>query len=223
VRRRAGLILVLLGPPGVGKGTQGGRIAVHYEVPAISTGAMFRDAVAHGTELGRVIQRYKIDRGEYVPDEVVVGAIQARIEEPDCARGFLLDGFPRTIPQADALDDLLAAHDWRLNGVLDFEAPMDVLVQRFSGRRVCPVDGLTYHILTQPPLQPGICDVCKSALITRADDAPEVVQRRLEVYHEKTAPLLEYYRQRQLLHTIDATVEPETVFGQVVEVIDRLR
>ncbi len=223
MQTRARLILVLLGPPGVGKGTQGARIAVHYDVPTISTGAMFREAVARGTELGRVIQRYKIERGEYVPDDVVIRAVEARTLEPDCENGFLLDGFPRTIPQADALDAMLAAQGRKLTGVLDFEAPIAQIVLRFSGRRVCPVDGSTYHIVNQPPLQPGICDICKSRLITRPDDAPDVVQRRLEVYAEKTAPLQSYYRERGQLYVIDATTEPETVFGQVIHVLDGLR
>src|SRR5579871_362243 len=135
------MILVLLGPPGVGKGTQGGRIAVHYNIPTISTGAIFRDAVARGTELGRVIQRYKIEKGEYVPDDVVIGAVRARISEPDCEPGFILDGFPRTIDQAEALGRMLAEQNRPLNCVLDFEAPLELIVGRFSGRRVCPRDG----------------------------------------------------------------------------------
>jgi adenylate kinase len=216
------MILVLLGPPGVGKGTQGERIALHYDVPTISTGAMFRDAIARGTALGRTLRRY-MDKGEYVPDEIVVPAVRERISAPDCAKGFLLDGFPRTPPQAEALDLLLAEQRRKLTGVLDFEAPLDVLIQRFSGRRVCPVDGSTYHIINQPPIQPGICDLCKSQLVLRPDDAPEVVQRRLEIYAEKTAPLQDYYRARGLLHVIDATAEPETVFGQVIAVLDGLK
>lgn len=220
---KRGMILVLLGPPGVGKGTQAARIAVHYEVPAISTGVMFRDAVARGTELGRIIQRYKIERGEYVPDDVVVGAVKARISEPDCEKGFLLDGFPRTIPQAESLDSMLAEMDRKLTGVLDFEAPIADIVARFSGRRVCPVDGSTYHIVNQPPVQPGLCDICHSQLVTRPDDAPDVVQRRLEIYKEKTAPLLEYYGARGVLHTVDANAEPETVFGEVIEALDSLK
>ena len=216
------MILVLLGPPGVGKGTQGARIAVHYEVPTISTGAMFRDAVARGTELGRVIQRYKIEKGEYVPDDVVTAAVKTRTEQPDCASGFLLDGYPRTIPQADSLDAMLAERGTRLDGVLDFEAPIPLIVGRFSGRRVCPVDGSMYHLETNPPLQPGLCDQCGSRLIRRPDDEPDVVQRRLEVYAEKTAPLLDYYKQRGMVQTLDASMEPETVFAQVVATIDRL-
>lgn len=217
------MILVLLGPPGVGKGTQGARIAVHYDLPTISTGALFRDAVARGTELGRIVQRYKIERGEYVPDSVVVSAVKARTGEPDCANGFLLDGFPRTIPQAEALDELLGEQGRKLNGVLDFEAPVEEIVKRISGRLVCPVDNSMYHLVNQPPRQPGLCDVCHTELVQRADDAPDVVQRRMEVYREKTAPLLAYYKDRGMLYTIDATAEPETVFGQVIATIDRLK
>jgi adenylate kinase len=217
------MILVLLGPPGVGKGTQGSRIAVHYNIPTISTGAMFRDAVARGTELGRVIQRYKIEKGEYVPDDVVIGAVKVRIAEPDCEPGFILDGFPRTIQQAEALDQMLTAQGRKLNGVLDFEAPLELVVGRFSGRRVCPRDGSTYHIVTQPPLQPGLCDICHTELITRPDDAPEVVTRRLQVYAEKTAPLVAFYREHGLLRVIDASAEPETVFSEVVTVLSGLR
>jgi len=217
------MILVLLGPPGVGKGTQGTRIAVHYDIPTISTGSMFRDAVARGTELGRIIQRYRIDKGEYVPDDVVVGAVKARTCEPDCKDGFLLDGFPRTIAQAEALDGMLAGQNRKVDGVLNFQAPLDELVGRFSGRRVCPFDNSTYHIVNQPPLQAGLCDICHRELVRRPDDEPDVVQRRLEVYRTKTAPLEEYYRSRGLLHTIDATAEPETVFGQVVATIERMR
>lgn len=217
------MILALLGPPGVGKGTQAARISVHYGIPTISTGAMFRDAVARGTELGRIIQRYKIDKGEYVPDEVVINAVAARIEEQDCKPGFLLDGFPRTIPQAEALNALLEVRGRCLKGVLDFIAPFDEIVERFSGRRVCPVDGQTYHVVHQPPIQPDICDIHKVELTRRADDDPEVVKRRLEVYREKTTPLQDYYRRCGLLYTIDASVEPETVFGRVIETVELIR
>lgn len=223
MQRRAQMILALLGPPGVGKGTQAARIAVHYDIPTISTGVMFREAVARGTALGRIIQRYKIDKGEYVPDEVVVNAVRERINEPDCENGFLLDGFPRTVPQADRLDDLLEEKHTRLRGVLDFEAPIEEVVERFAGRRVCPKDGSTYHIVNQPPLHLGLCDICQTPLVTRPDDAPEVVRRRMEVYAEKTAPLLAYYQERGQLYVIDASAEPETVFGQVIAVLDKLK
>ena len=195
---------------------------MHYGIPTISTGAMFRAAIARGTDLGRIINNVRIDKGEYVPDSIVVAAINERTEEADCAEGFLLDGFPRTIPQAEALETILAARGQQLDGVLDFEVPMSELVQRFSWRRVCPVDNSTYHLVSQPPQQSGMCDQCHSQLITRPDDDPDVVQRRLEVYAEKTAPLIVHYREQGQLHTIDATAEPETVFGQVVGLLDGL-
>jgi len=181
---------------------------------------MFRDAIARGTEFGRRIQRYRIDKGEFVPDEVVIDAVRERIHEPDCVKGFLMDGFPRTIPQAETFHRLLAEEKLRLNAVINFSAPIDDIVTRFSGRRVCPVDGSTYHITHQPPLQPGLCDVCGAQLEQRPDDDPVVVKRRLEVYTEKTAPLVEYYQTSGLLRTVDASREPETVFGQVVALLE---
>lgn len=217
------MILVLLGPPGVGKGTQAGRIAVHYDIPTISTGAMFRDAVARGTALGRIIQRYKIEKGEYVPDDVVVNAVRERTGQDDCKNGFLLDGFPRTVPQAEMLDAMLAQRGLKLTGAMEFTAPIPLIVERFAGRRVCPIDGSTYHITNQPPIQPGICDICHTPLVTRPDDAPEIVQRRMEVYAEKTAPLLDYYAAKGLLRVIEATAEPETVFGQVIAALDSIK
>lgn len=217
------MILVLLGPPGVGKGTQGARIAIHYGIPTISTGAIFRDALNRGTELGRSIQRYRIDKGEYVPDEIVLDAVKKRTLEPDCSSGYLLDGFPRTIPQAESLDKMLEARKLTLTSVLDFEARVELIVDRFSGRRVCPRDGSTYHIVTQPPLQPGLCDICHSLLERRPDDAPEIVRRRLEVYAEKTAPLAAYYKKSDLLHIVDAEPEPETVFSNVIILLNALR
>ena len=216
------MIVILLGPPGVGKGTQGQRISLHYGIPTISTGVMFRDAVARGTELGRIIQRYKIDKGEYVPDEVVIQAVRVRTEDDDCINGFLLDGFPRTIPQAEALEQMLDGQGRKLTGVLDFEAPIDDIVKRFSGRRVCPRDGSTYHVVTQPPLLAGLCDLCGTPLIQRADDDAQVVQRRLEVYAEKTAPLITYYKARNMLTTIDADAAPETVFSSVIAVMNKM-
>ncbi len=217
------MILVLLGPPGVGKGTQGTRVAVHYDVPTISTGAIFREAVARGTEFGRQIQRYRIDRGEFVPDEVVVGTVRARISEADCIGGFVLDGFPRTAPQADALQHILDEQKRSLTACLDFEADTELLVNRFSGRRVCPRDGSTYHVEMQPPRQAGLCDLCHAQLEMRPDDAPEIVRRRLEVYAEKTRPLIDYYSALGLLYTIDASPEPETVFSQVIALLTEVR
>ena len=217
------MIVILLGPPGVGKGTQGQRISIHYSLPTISTGVMFRDAVARGTELGRIIQRYKIDKGEFVPDEVVIQAVKARTLEADCANGFLLDGFPRTIPQAVALETMLLNDGHKLTGVLNFEAPIADIVKRFSGRRVCPRDGSSYHIETQPPMIAGLCDLCGTALVQRPDDDPDVVKRRLEVYMDKTKPLVTYYGKCNVLYTVDADAAPETVFSSVIAVLNKLR
>ncbi len=217
------MILVLLGPPGVGKGTQAGRIALHYEVSTISTGAMFRDAITRHTDLGRIIERYRIEKGEYVPDEVVIAAVKARTAEPDCETGFLLDGFPRTIPQAGALTTMLEERGQHVSGALELKAPIPEIVGRFSGRLVCPVDGSSYHLLTQPPVQSGLCDLCHTQLVRRADDDPDIVQRRLEVYMEKTTPLIEYYRERGLLYTVDAIAEPETVFSRVMDAIGQMK
>lgn len=217
------MILVLLGPPGVGKGTQGSRISIHYGIPSISTGAMFREAIANGDELGEKLKQYRMDKGEYIPDFLVVEVIRSRISLKDCTKGFLLDGFPRTIPQAAALDELLAEKHRKLTGALDFEAPIELLVRRFSGRRVCPNDGSTYHVVTQPPRQEGFCDLCHAELVTRSDDAPDVVRRRLEIYKEKTAPLTKYYGERGLLYTIDASAEPETIFSQVIALLNTMK
>lgn len=216
------MILVLIGPPGVGKGTQAARISLHYGIPAISTGAMFREAIAKGTPLGREIQRYHIEQGEYVPDEVVIRAISERISQPDCERGFLLDGFPRTVAQAEAFDSLLKQTARKLTAVLDFEAPQELLIRRFAGRRVCPNDGSTYNLETSPPRQPGLCDLCNAQLVMREDDRPEVVRNRLETYAKKTAPLIDYYKEKGLLYSIDASKDPETVFSQVLVLLERL-
>lgn len=208
--------LVLLGPPGVGKGTQGARLACHYDIPAISTGAMFRDAILHGTDLGHTIQQYRIERGEYVPDDIVIDAVQKRLSEPDCANGFLMDGFPRTIPQADSLEHMLQIQQRRLTGVINFAAPLETIVKRFSGRRVCPNDGSTYHVETQPPLHAGRCDLCHGPLLTRPDDSPDVVKRRLEVYLEKTEPLITYYGKNNQLYTINADGTTDDIFQRVI-------
>ena len=152
----------------------------------------------------------------------MIQAVRVRTEDDDCINGFLLDGFPRTIPQAEALEQMLDAQGRKLTGVLDFEAPIDDIVKRFSGRRVCPRDGSTYHIVTQPPLLAGLCDLCGTPLIQRADDDANVVQRRLEVYAEKTAPLITYYKARNMLTTIDADAAPETVFSSVIAVMNRM-
>lgn len=222
VRENPIMILVLLGPPGVGKGTQGARIALHYVLPTISTGAMLREAISKGTKLGKIAEGYRIDRGEYVPDEIIVEAVDERIEEPDCLNGFLLDGFPRTIPQAKVFAGVLLKKKRRLTGVIDFYAPIDAVVKRFSGRRICSICGTTYHITSQPPKIEGICDLEGGTLITRPDDEPDVVQHRMEVYHEKTTPLRDYYRECGVLHTVDADQDPGLVFRATIELLNRL-
>lgn len=208
------MILILLGAPGVGKGTQGQRIAERYGIPRISTGDMFRDMAAAGTPLGLKAKEY-FTRGELVPDEIVIGLVEERITQPDCKNGFLFDGFPRTVNQADALGAMLNRRGLRLDGVLDLAVSEEELVRRLSGRRTCGNCGAIYHVDSMPPKSPGICDRCGSTLTQRADDAPESVRVRLREYAAKTAPLQEYYRRSGLLRTIDASAEPEVVFGRV--------
>jgi adenylate kinase len=214
-------ILILLGAPGVGKGTQGQRIAEHYGIPKISTGDMFREMAAAGTALGLRAKEY-FTRGELVPDEIVIGLVEERITQPDCKEGFLLDGFPRTVNQAKALEAMLQQQRLRLDGVLDFVVAEDELVRRLSGRRTCGNCGAIYHVDSMPPKTPNICDRCGSTLLQRADDAPDSVRVRLREYAAKTAPLQEYYRQRKLLHTLDANADPDTVFERVKAVLERM-
>lgn len=208
------MILILLGAPGVGKGTQGQRLAERYGIPRISTGDMFRDMAAAGTPLGLKAREY-FARGELVPDEVVIGVVEERITQSDCKDGFLFDGFPRTVNQADALEAMLSRRGLRLDGVLDLVVSEEELVRRLSGRRTCGNCGAIYHVDSMPPKNPGVCDRCGSALAQRADDAPDSVRVRLREYAAKTAPLQEYYRRRGLLRTIDASAEPDEVFGRV--------
>ena len=205
------MILILLGPPGSGKGTQGARIIEKYKVPKISTGEIFRDLAAKGTELGLEAKKYW-SAGKLVPDEVVVGLIRERIMRDDCKNGFILDGFPRTVQQADILGDLLAECNETLDAVLDFDVNEEELIRRLSGRRTCSHCGATYHLTSLPPKRDGICDHCGNPLAQRADDSPESIRMRLTEYRAKTAPLLSYYRDKGLLHTIDGNSDPDSVF-----------
>lgn len=206
--------ILLIGPPGAGKGTQAARIARFCEVPHISTGDIFRAAVQAGTELGRKAREY-LDAGRLVPDEITIEIIRERLKQPDCSRGFLLDGFPRTLPQAEALDRLLADLGTHLDVVLYIRVSPEVLVERLTGRRVCRNCGATYHVLFQPPRLPGVCDRCGGELYQRSDDTAETVRGRLEVYMGQTAPLLEYYRERGLLKEIDGEQEIEAVWAGI--------
>jgi len=212
------VILVLLGAPGAGKGTQGVRLAEKHGIPKISTGEIFRDLAAAGTPLGLQAKSYW-SQGQLVPDEIVVGLVKERIAAPDCERGFLLDGFPRTVHQADKLGDLLQEMGRKLDGVLDFAVDEAALISRLAGRRTCPNCTATYHLTAVPPRRDNICDHCGHTLIQRADDTPESIRTRLREYAVKTAPLLAYYRERGLLHTIDANAEPDVVFHRVEAVV----
>ncbi|NLI00914.1 MAG: adenylate kinase [Chthonomonadales bacterium] len=212
------MVYVLFGPPGAGKGTQGARIAAQYGVPTISTGAIFRDNVAAGTPLGLVAKDY-MSRGQLVPDEIVVQLVKDRISEPDCAGGFLLDGFPRTINQAEILEVMLNEAGVRIDGVLDFEVDEEELIRRLSGRRTCGKCGATYHIEAVPPRKAGICDQCGSELEQRADDMPEAIRTRLREYQAKTSPVLAFYRERGLLREINANATPDEIYARVEAIL----
>jgi adenylate kinase len=194
----AGVRLVFLGPPGAGKGTQARDLASEWKVPQIATGDMLREAVSAGRPLGRQAKSY-MDRGALVPDDVIIGLIAERLAQPDAARGFILDGFPRTIPQAEALDRLLKELGRPLDRVIFFDVSEPELLRRLTGRRSCPACQATYHVMSAPPRQAGICDRCGNALIQRVDDREETVRKRLAVYADQTAPLLDYYRDQRLL------------------------
>jgi adenylate kinase len=213
------LNLVLLGAPGAGKGTQAERIAATFGLPHISTGEILRAAVAAGTELGAQAQQH-MQAGTLVPDEVVVGIIRERLVEQDAARGFLLDGFPRTLQQAAALDDMLAASERALSHVIVLDVPPAELVERLSGRRTCRQCGKGYHIKFDPPKQPGICDACGGELYQRADDNEETVRNRLVVYGEQTEPLIDYYTRKGLVSAISGGGRmPDDVWGDVKRVL----
>ena len=216
------LNLILLGPPGAGKGTQAERLRDEFELPHISTGDILRQAVADGTELGQTAKGY-MDSGELVPDEVIIGVIIERLGEDDARDGFLLDGFPRTIGQADALADALGGLDRSLTPVLLIEVPDEEIVKRISGRRVNPESGRIYHVDYDPPREEGVDDVDGTPLIQREDDKPETVRNRLAVYHEQTAPLVAYYDDQGLLHRFDGTAAPNEVAGHIRATISTLR
>jgi len=207
--------LVLLGPPGAGKGTQAERIRDRYGLAHLSTGDMLREAVAAGTEIGREAKSI-MDAGQLVPDELIIRLVEARISEPDCAKGFLLDGFPRTLAQAEALDRLLAERGARLDAVIEFAVDDEALVERISGRFSCKKCGALYHDRFKPTKVPGVCDVCGGTeFVRRPDDNPETVRARLRAYHEQTAPLLPYYRARGLLITVDAMADIDAVTEEI--------
>ncbi|MCR4641845.1 MAG: adenylate kinase [Lachnospiraceae bacterium] len=210
--------IVMLGAPGAGKGTQAKMIAEEYAIPHISTGDIFRANVKGGTPLGMEAKAY-MDRGELVPDELTVRILLDRVAKDDCANGYVLDGFPRTIPQAEVLDSELAKMNDRIDFAIDVEVPDENIVRRMSGRRACLNCGATYHIEHIPPKKEGICDNCGSELVLRDDDKEETVKKRLAVYHEQTQPLIDFYSKKGVLKEVDGTVDSSEVFAAIKKVL----
>jgi len=213
--------IVLFGPPGAGKGTQAKELAKHYNIPHISTGDILRANVRAGTKLGMKAKEY-MDKGELVPDEVLIGIIRDRLQQPDCKDGYMLDGYPRTLPQAEALQDILKKIGKPLEVVLNIDVPDEELIGRLSGRRMCSC-GESYHLIFNLPLKEGTCDACGGKLYQRDDDKEEVVRQRLEVYAAKTKPLIDYYSDMGILVNIDGTGSVEDVFKQICDVLDPYR
>ena len=212
------LKLLLMGPPGAGKGTQAELLTERLNIPHISTGSMFRAAIKTESELGKQAKQF-MDAGCLMPDEITVGIVRERLAEPDCRRGFLLDGFPRTIPQAEALDKILAALEFNLDAVLNIEVPTAKLAARLAGRRVCRKCGATYHVLSNKPQKDGVCDECSGELYQRSDDAFATVENRLNVYAKETAPLIAYYRNQGLCISINGDQPIEAVLNDINQVL----
>lgn len=207
--------IVLLGPPGVGKGTQASNIVEKFNIPHISTGDILRENIKNNTELGITAKSF-MDKGHLVPDELVVSIMKNRLLEDDCKDGFLLDGFPRTVDQAKALDEALDSMGISLNKVVNIKAADDVLIERISGRRVCKACGATYHVTYNPPKKEGICDIDGEKLLQRDDDKVETVKTRINVYEEQTAPLIDYYNDQGILLDVDGTKSIEEIFNTIV-------
>ncbi len=210
--------IIMLGAPGAGKGTQAIKIADKYGIPHISTGDLFRSNIGNNTELGREAKQY-MDAGKLVPDELTVRMLFDRVSNEDCKNGYVLDGFPRTIAQAEVLEEEVGKRDDRIDFAINVDVPDDHIIRRMSGRRACPKCGATYHIEHVPPKKEGICDSCGEQLILRNDDAPETVQKRLDVYHEQTQPLIDFYDKRKILRTVDGTKDLQDVFGEIVKIL----
>ena len=210
--------IIMLGAPGAGKGTQAKMIADKYGVPHVSTGDIFRANIKNGTELGMEAKKY-MDQGLLVPDELTVKILLGRVSQPDCKNGYVLDGFPRTIPQAEVLDKALAELGESIDYAIDVDVPDENIVKRMSGRRACVSCGATYHVVHVPPKKEGICDRCGSELILRDDDKPETVKNRLDVYHKQTQPLIDFYTKKGVLKTVDGTVDMQDVFKAIVAIL----
>ncbi len=212
--------LVLLGPPGAGKGTQAQSIVAKYGITHISTGDIFRANIKNETELGQQVKAY-LDKGQLVPDEITVAMVMDRLEQDDCKEGFLLDGFPRSVPQADALTEGLKGADIALDCVINIDVPTDRLVARLAGRRVCSNCGASYHIPNNPPKVEGVCDVCDGEVIQRADDTEATVKDRISVYEAQTAPLIDYYTAKDILFSVDGTKAINDVFEEIVKGLEK--
>lgn len=210
--------VIMLGAPGAGKGTQAKMIAERYGVPHVSTGDMFRANIKNGTALGTEAKKY-MDAGELVPDELTVRILLDRVAKDDCKNGYVLDGFPRTIPQAEVLDEALNKIGEQVDYAIDVDVPDENIIKRMSGRRACLSCGATYHIEHVPPKTADVCDQCGSALVLRDDDKPETVKNRLNVYHEQTQPLIAYYTKKGILRTVDGTLPMEEVFDAVTAIL----
>jgi adenylate kinase len=210
--------IIMLGAPGAGKGTQAKKIAAKYQIPHISTGDIFRANIKNGTELGQKAKTY-MDQGLLVPDELVCDLVVDRVQQDDCTRGYILDGFPRTIPQAESLDAALSKLGESVDFAINVEVPDENIVKRMGGRRACVGCGATYHLVYAPTKVEGICDTCGAELILRDDDKPETVQKRLGVYHEQTQPLIDYYNGKGILKEVDGTMDMEAVFQAIIEIL----
>ena len=208
--------IIMMGAPGAGKGTQAKKIAAKYGIPHISTGDIFRANIKNGTELGKKAKTY-MDQGLLVPDELVVDLVVDRVNQDDCTNGYVLDGFPRTIPQAEALTEALEKMGQKVDFAIDVNVPDENIVKRMGGRRACVTCGATYHMVYAPTKKEGICDTCGGELILRDDDKPETVQKRLNVYHDQTQPLIDYYTNQGILRTVDGTVDIDDVFRAITE------
>ena len=210
--------IVMLGAPGAGKGTQAKMIAEEYGIPHISTGDIFRANVKNGTELGMEAKKY-MDQGLLVPDELTVKILLDRVAKEDCAGGYVLDGFPRTIPQAEVLDGALSKLGEGIDYAIDVDVPDENIIKRMSGRRACLKCGATYHVEHIPPKKEGICDDCGSELVLRDDDKAETVSNRLKIYHDQTQPLIDYYTRKGILKTVDGTMDMKDVFGAIKNIL----
>ena len=212
--------LIMLGAPGAGKGTQAAKVAESLHIPHISTGDIFRANIKNGTELGKKAKAF-MDAGKLVPDELTCDLVADRLAQSDCSEGFILDGFPRTIPQAEALEEVLTKLGTKIDYAVDIDVPDEAIVSRMSGRRACVGCGATYHIVYNPPRTENVCDVCGQTLILRDDDKPETVQTRLKVYHDQTQPLIDFYSGKGALVTVDGTMGLEDVFKAILKAIGK--